>query len=716
MAFGLIHRVATGLLALLGVLAVVSAGAIGSVASTISVVGTLLAVCVPESWQPRPWAKHVPTITLLVLLVTQSARLMLGSPAVEITVEFATLLQVIRVATRRGAAHDQQIIVLALLHLIAGTVLGGSLSFGLCFLAFLIVAPGAMVLSHLRREVEGNYRQGARDRTGLPVDVPRILRSRRVVGRGFLAMTCLLAFPILAFTAVLFLLFPRVSLSWLLVDRPRGGRMIGFSDHVDLGSVGVLRSDPTIALRFTLATSDPPPPRMILRLRGTAFDSYDGRAWSRTEVATAPALQAARPPHASIIRRPPNESDQRIAIDLEPIDPPVVFLPPAVVALTFTAPKKVMGQPVSLQRGSEGEFRYAGNGGGGAQYDVFVDATGAAQSTLLPARERERDLEVPRALPDRVRALAHQWADPEATPWLKAKAIESHLRGDYAYDLASPSGGAPEPLDHFLFESRRGHCEFFSTAMAMMLREVGIPSRNVTGFIGGTYNRFGHYYAVRQGDAHSWVEAYLDAERPYWATFDPTPSSGAQPHQDTTGAWVYLRDAAEALSQRWNQSIVGYDLTTQAGFADSTAKRYDKTRKALGLDRGALGRMTRGPVVATALVVVAFGAYALWRRRRRRDRLSGPRHSAMTPRREEAKILVLFQRLESCLQRKGIAREPSIPPLRHALALQRANHPLATELLALTQIYLGVRFGREPLDEALAADYQLRIVRIRDSV
>ena len=64
-------------------------------------------------------------------------------------------------------------------------------------------------------------------------------------------------------------------------------------------------------------------------------------------------------------------------------------------------------------------------------------------------------------------------------------------------------GGKPQPLDHFLFESKRGHCEFFSTAMAMMLRELGIPSRNVTGFVGGTYNRVSRSYTVRQGDAHS---------------------------------------------------------------------------------------------------------------------------------------------------------------------------------------------------------------------
>src|SRR5262249_31060568 len=143
-------------------------------------------------------------------------------------------------------------------------------------------APGALVLSHLRREVEGNYRQGARDRTGLPVDVPRILRSRRVVGRGFLLSTSLLAVPIFVFTGALFILFPRVGLSLLLLNHQHSVRMVGFSDRVDLGEVGVLRQDPTIALRFEVPDIADPPPKMTLRLRGTAFDWYNGRAWSRT--------------------------------------------------------------------------------------------------------------------------------------------------------------------------------------------------------------------------------------------------------------------------------------------------------------------------------------------------------------------------------------------------------------------------------------------------
>src|SRR5580704_14270208 len=279
MRFGLVHRVMTDALAALGVLAIVSTASLSLWTNALLLVGLVVAIFIPESLQGRPALRHFATIAPLVLLTVEVARVLSGRFPLDVAVEFAAMLQIIRLATRRGAAHDQQIIVLALLHFVAGTVLGGGLTYGFCFLGFLVVAPGALVLSHLRREVEGNYRQGARDRTGLPVDVPRILRSRRVVGRGFLGATCLLAVPILLFTTALFVLFPRVGLSLLLLNHPRAGRMIGFSEHVDLGDVGVLRDDPTIALRFEFRNMRDPPTRLTLRLRGTAFDAYDGKAW-----------------------------------------------------------------------------------------------------------------------------------------------------------------------------------------------------------------------------------------------------------------------------------------------------------------------------------------------------------------------------------------------------------------------------------------------------
>ncbi|KYF50993.1 hypothetical protein BE08_39360, partial [Sorangium cellulosum] len=111
--------------------------------------------------------------------------------------------------------------------------------------------------------------------------------------------------------------------------------------------------------------------------------------------------------------------------------------------------------------------------------------------------------------------------------------------------------------------------------MAILLRAVDVPTRNVTGFVGGTYNRFGRFYAVRQGDAHSWVEVYLDGEG--WMTFDPTPPADAAPKSELVGVWAYLRDFIEATSQRWDRHVVGYDLNQQVSLLQTLTSRYRRS-------------------------------------------------------------------------------------------------------------------------------------------
>jgi transglutaminase-like putative cysteine protease len=580
----------------------------------------------------------------------------------------------------------------------------------------LVVAPGALVLSHLRREVEGNYRQGARDRTGLPVDVPRILRSRRVVGRTFLAATCLLSVPIFVFTAALFVLFPRVGLSLLLLSHPRAGRMVGFSDHVDLGDVGVLRSDPSIALRFDLPDlPHPPPARLTLRLRGTAFDNYDGRAWGRTQNVRLPAEHASESADTyPLFRYPDPERDRRISFDLEPIDPPVIFLPPRTIGVHLRGQNQpLLGDSLTVQRGPEGELRYVSSDPRGLRYDAYLAGEHEIVGETLPVFDRWRYLATPSSMPPRIAALAKLWADGQPTDVLKARALEEHLRHDYRYDVNSPSGGKKVPLDDFLFESRRGHCEFFSTAMAIMLRDLGIPSRNVTGFVGGTYNRFGHYYAVREGDAHSWVEAYIDDPvHGGWMTFDPTPPSGAQPLENTTGMFVYARDIVEALSQRWNRYVVGYDLRAQVRLFDDVGRRYEAMRSRSGVNRGPMGRLTRAPVLAGGVLVAFALAYWVWRRRRHPKAARDPSKTPLVDPRTEA-ATALYRTLDAALAAQGLSRPMSLPPLRHAEGLIARNHPLAGETIALTAIYLETRFGHAPLTDAVKRDFEHRVREIR---
>lgn len=704
MKFGLIHRIMTDLLASLGLLSLLTSGSLAPWMTAGIAIGLALAVFIPERFQDHPRTGNVGAVLSVLLLSGQLARLFLGGDVLELAVEFAASLQVIRLATRRGAAHDQQIILLALVHLVAGTVLGGGLAYGLCFFGFLVVAPGALVLSHLRREVEGNYRQGARDRTGLPVDVPRILRSRRVISRKFLLATCSLSVPIFVFTAVLFVLFPRVGLSLLLLGHSRSTRMIGFSDHVDLGGVGKLRTDPTIAMRVVPSRlPENPPVRLALYLRGTAFDHYDGTTWSRTRNLRYPADQ-----QGSLIQIRPYAgaySDQTLQIDLEPISPPVVLLPPDALAFrVLQRGEPVLGRPTPVFVGPENEYKYSGDDRG-LRYEVLTKGTMPAPVEALDAFERGRYLTLPRQLPERVVELAKTWTHNARTPRDMAESVERHLRSEYRYDLESPSGAAKNPLDHFLFESRRGHCEFYSTAMAVLLRSVGVPTRNVTGFVGGTYNRFGRFYAVRQGDAHSWVEVYLDGSG--WALFDPTPPASAVPQVETAGLVALIRDMIEAAAQRWSRYVVGYDLEQQLRLLRWAATRYGE-----GSSRARLG--ARSPVrIAAGLVGVGLlvvSAVYLWRRRR----TAPPGKRGEPPERLAAlQIVALYRSLEAAMAARGVPRVPSTPPLAHALALEALNHPIAKEVLELTQQYVEVRYAGRTLSEDERREYARRVRLLR---
>lgn len=712
MRFGLVHRVMTDALATLGILAVISTATMSAWHNVALLVGLILAFAIPESWQHKPTFRSIAQIAYPALIVVQIARLMFGQSPLDVAIEFAALLQIIRIATRRGAAQDQQIIVLALLHFVTGTVLGGQLAYALCFVGFMVVAPGALVLSHLRREVEGNYRQGARDRTGLPVDVPRILRSRRVVGRGFLFAMCLVSLPMVLFTMFLFVLFPRVGLQLLLLNRPHTDRMVGFSDHVDLGEVGELKNgNSAIALRFQVSgTPEPPPQKLLLRMRGTAFDAYDGHAWIRTQNERRPADHGPAP-DTYLIHRAPKPADEIVSIDLEPLDPPVVFLPARAAAIRAHAPNQgLLNDPLSVQKGPEGEFRYGGADARGLHYDVYQSPTMETFPETLSNTDLARYLSVPASLPPRIGMLAHEWADPAPTDVEKAKAIESHLRKDFKYDMTAPSSGTKQPLDNFLFETRRGHCEFFSTAMAIMLREVGIPSRNVVGFVGGTYNRWGHDYAIREQDSHSWVEAYVNGS---WQTFDPTPAAGLEPQAPTTGAIVWVRDLLEWMSQSWNRNVVDFNLQKQVHLFEDFGHRYERARRSAGLNKGALGQLTRAPVVAGALGIVLLVGYTIAIRRRRVPKKKPEAPPQLEKRLETA--AALYRALDGALSVQGIGRPQWLPPLKHAEELVAQKHPLAPEVLDLTNLYLDARFGDATLTDHDAKEFERRVRELRNA-
>ncbi len=147
---------------------------------------------------------------------------------------------------------------------------------------------------------------------------------------------------------------------------------------------------------------------------------------------------------------------------------------------------------------------------------------------------KSKYLQLPSTLPPRVKALAHQIMDNIPNAYDRAEALETFLRSPpYSYSAqvkATPPGR--DPVDYFLFDLKQDFCEYFASAMVVMLREEGIPARLVEGFTTGAFDTASNAFVVREQDAHAWVEAYFPQYG--WIEFEPTPSQPPFARQDAS--------------------------------------------------------------------------------------------------------------------------------------------------------------------------------------
>jgi hypothetical protein len=653
------------------------------------------------AWGSSPgWARAISS-GVLGLLVLELLRGFSGEAGwLALAMEFAGWLSISRLANRRSAQDDQQIAMLAFIQLIAATVLTTDLAYAALFLAFVIVTPWTLTLAHLRAEIERNYPAETELRGG--TDLNRVLASRRIVGPSFLLWTSLLSVPMLLMTLLLFVAFPRVGLGFVSLSSQRGQHTAGFGSDVTLGGFGVIRDDPTVVVRVNAGrVLTPIEQAKMLRLRGTAFDHYDGHKWTRSK---ADPVRMSPINDYYPLRRMPQGSDLRLKIVLERLDEPVLFLPMGTVGVRIQQRgiPGVARHELSILRNHGLDLRYQSGEELGIVYEALVGRM-SADDDVPVARDTDdgRYLQMPRGH-ERVAALAKSVTKGLTSTVQIAVRLESYLRdnGRFRYSLAQPDTGNRQPLDVFLFEAKRGHCEYFATALAIMLRSLGIPSRNVTGFLGGEYNSYGGYYSLRQGDAHSWVEA-LTNERG-WITLDPTPLSSERLVRGSLFAGVNAM--VDAMRAYWMTRVVGYDLRSQIRALRSVSAFWRKLSLSgfsfggRGASSGAVGSSKsspRGPLLLAALLscaVLGAGGWALLRLRRRR-----------AARRLRASALAaqkLYRELERVLEKQGRGRPRHVTADAHAQALRGQGFAASAAVAELTQSYVAARYGAEELSHA----------------
>jgi transglutaminase-like putative cysteine protease len=613
-------------------------------------------------------------------------------------------LLVAKLMSRRSSRDYQWVYVLTFLMLVAGTTLNVEISYALCFLGYVVTATWAMILFHLRREMEENFLlKHSDDSSSERVEVERILSSRRIVGPGFLAATAAVSLVVFFLSIVLFFLFPRIGLGLFMQKSRARLTFAGFSDGVTLGGHGVIRNDDTIVMRIKVSDPRYEGPRAPeLHWRGVAFDRYADGRWSRSP--TAYGTRAAREHRHGVARLRLDAAAGfgdlerealRQEIYLEPLDTATLFA--AATPAAFDLDDVILGSPAAVtgRLGQNDEIRYTH--AGGLRYVAWSDPRGPGAAALraspaIAGAAYAPYLALPDDLPPRVIDLATKIVEGKTTAYDKAEAIAAYLRRNYRYTLVLDSDDRREPLDYFLFERRQGHCEYFSSAMAVMLRAVGVPSRNVNGFLGGEWNEYGKYIAVRSGDAHSWVEAYFEGIG--WVTFDPTPAAAALGRG--ASVWDKLRRLVDNLRLSWFRWVVEYDLGRQIGL-------FRGLGDALGLGKGGFfrsGQFTRWlaarklPLAgAMFLLAAAVGA---WRYLRARRKAAGATDAQ--GRGPEHPVVTLYTTAARALARRGHVRPPAATPREFAETLVARAAPGAKPFVGLTDLYYAARYARAPVD------------------
>ncbi|HEX8557821.1 MAG TPA: DUF3488 and transglutaminase-like domain-containing protein [Pyrinomonadaceae bacterium] len=551
----------------------------------------------------------------------------------------------------------------------------------------------------------------------------RALRRLPLAAAGLFLAIFGLALPI-------FLITPRAAEGALSI--PGGAAssgFVGFSDHVTLGDIGRLNESNQLVMRVRVEGPGGAGGAQGLRWRGVALDRFDGRRWSQTDTRALPIDF-----DGNLFKLGTTEDITRLTTQtffVEPVDTPVIFAAPRALAIQGAFPfvkrdrdDGLASRPHSLER---------------VTYTVHSDTheppperlraeAAAIPSGATPGLRRpiQAYLQLPSSLDTRVGSLAVVIASQARTrnAYDLARAVEAHLSGNayggqYSYSLDMRAKG-PDPLSDFLFNVRAGHCEYFATAMAVMLRTLGVPTRVVNGFQPGEYNEAADAYVVRQADAHSWVEVYFP-EEDAWVTFDPTPAVGRPAGTSGTGLTGQLRRYADAFELFWIQHVVAYDRQGQRALArtlSSQLNSYGRTAtesaegvgalfaRWLGGGAGAgaaLGVVTSPLVLAPASLLFAGAGLLLLRRRGLLGFGRGARAGGGAA---GAAVVEFYVRMTEALAARGVRRRPDETPLEFAEAVG------APEVLAITKAYNRVRFGARDLTGAEAEEVERQLLTL----
>jgi protein-glutamine gamma-glutamyltransferase len=595
---------------------------------------------------------------------------------VQATVHLVFFLAVIKILTSRTNRDYFFMAAIAFLELLAAALLSGNSNFFLFLALYLFFAMAALTSSEIRRSMQKPH---AVARSGLRRFHPRLA-----------ALTAIVTFLILGLTAGLFFMLPRTADAAFRHLVAKRFYLPGFSNEVTLGEIGEIKSTTRPVMHVHFENSELP---RDLKWRGATLSEFNGRSWfepSSDSELISPS-EKWRFKLASDEQRRNLGPPIHYSVTVDGLDSDVLFF--------AGVPELVYIRQELLRSRADGSFRMGRLAAGNFSYEVFSSLDGAqftgGRGGFLSSHQRGRYLELPPMLDPRIPELAQHVTQTSQSDGERAIQVAQYLRHGYKYTLELPSHEVRDPLAYFLFQRKKGHCEYFASAMAVMLRTLGIPSRLVTGFQSGIWNPLTELYVIRACDAHTWVEAWLRGAG--WVTFDPTPPD---PNPGAISLATRLALYADAVETFWQEWVVSYDLAHQANLVDRMQQlgrntgqhwfagveafaRYWKPRAENWLRRWGLWTLL---AAVAGILGVWFGpkfrgSWRMWR-------------GLWRSRRGQASVgdaTLLYHRMLKLLKRRGYQKPAWFTPHEFASSLPRSE--LGTLVIQFTTAYNALRFG-----------------------
>jgi transglutaminase-like putative cysteine protease len=614
-------------------------------------------------------------------------------------IHFLVMLLGIKLLTLQQQRDYRHLYAISLMAILASAALTTDAWYVPMFLLYLLAAVWTLLLYHLTQETS----EPPTGTTPTSTVTCHTTFPSRITHR-FFWLTNGVAILTVTLTLAIFFLIPRIGAGVLQKTSGAALRTTGFSDQVDLGTIGSVKQDPQIVMRVELP-DQPAVERDRLYLRGLAYDQYNGRSWSysgtrrRSLSLVAEGTFLARPASS----RPSDNLSGTIRQDilLEALDTAVLFAAPfadLVHGEFLTVQADVMGG-LHLPFPPSSRIRYSVT----SQIPQLVTDERTASVLAYPDSIRSHYLQVPVGS-QQVADLAHRVIQQATTPFGQTLAIQQHLLNNYRYSLDADTATLSHPLEEFLFTRKTGYCEHYATAMVVMLRTVGIPARLVTGFLATEWNEYGGYFTVRQRDAHAWVEVYFPHSG--WITMDPTPTVSAA---GATPRWESLSRLGESVRLQWDRLFIRYSAKDQLAVVHGVREGSDLLRERVShwvsslsapisqvLSRlartartfqpGMLGLITGVMVVGLALLLLML-----------RDRIGLWAATHLSTSHPQLAIVQLYTRMLRMVERHGVSKPPTATASEFARLVEQEWKAAGPMVADVTALYHQGRFSRTPL-------------------